>query len=156
MAIITTALNSAALIVTLQKIIYEWLVDFLTSTEVSRIYAYIVQNTDDISVDLPWCEYIIRIPSTGPTGAGAKGTEARFEHVECEIAFRAKRPGNEYDLTVLGDLLGARFRHATKGRPILGAAGLRKAVLTGPIPDNDQKFYLQRWFLTFRVEAANA
>jgi len=153
---ISTTLDSEKLLETLQKIIYEWLNTLFTiGTDVQGIYPYILQDQDAESMKNPWCEYIITIPSQGPTGAGALGTEARFRYPNIEIAFRMKRPGTELDLVLLGDKLDNFFRHATNGRPALGTAGLRMANLAGPIPDNTIKYYLLRYFLNCRVLVSN-
>ena len=155
-ATIITTLDSAKLIETLQKMIYEWLNGFLTiDTNVGGIYPRIIQDTDTETMDLPWCEYIMSVPVSAPTGGGALGTEGSFEHCRTEIAFRTKRQGSDLDLVLLGDKLRDRFKDATNGRPELGAAGLRQANLTGPFPDNSKNYYLQRWFLDFRVLATN-
>ncbi len=156
-ATITTALDSAKLIETLQKMIYEWLAAFLTiGTDVQDVYPRVMQDVDAETMGLPWCEYIISVPVTAPTGGGALNTEGTFEHCRAEIAFRMKRQGSDLDLVLLGDRLRARFKDATNGRPELGAAGLKHANLTGPFPDNGKRYYLQRWFLDCRVLAENS
>ncbi len=156
-ATITTTFDSAKMVETLQKMIYEWIIGFLTiGTDVQGVYPRIIQDSDAATMELPWCEYIISVPVTAPTGGGALNTEASFEHCRTEIAFRTKRHGSDLDLVLLGDKLRARFKNATNGRPELGAAGLRQANLTGPFPDNSKNYYLQRWFLDFRVLVTNA
>ena len=156
-ATITTALDSAKLIETLQKMIYEWLIGFLTiGTDVEGVYPRVMQDIDTESMGLPWCEYIMSVPVTAPTGGGALGTEASFEHCRTEIAFRTKPPGSDLSLVLLSDRLRDRFKDATNGRPELGAAGLKHASLTGPFSDDSKNYYLQRWFLDFRVLAENA
>ena len=156
-ATITTALYSAKRVETLQKMIYEWLAAFLTiGAEVENIYPRMIQDTETDTMKLPWCEYIVSIPVTAPTGGGALGTEGSFEHCRIEIAFRTKRKGTDLSLVLLGDKLRNRFKDATNGRPELGAAGLRQANLIGPLSDNGKSYYLQRWFLDCRVLAENS
>ncbi len=156
-ATITTALDSAKLLETLEKIIREWLVGFLTvGTDVQGIFPYVVQDADAETMEKPWCEYIISIVRTAPTGGGALGTEARFKYPRCEIAFRTKKNDKELSLVLLGDRLDDHFRDATNGRPELGKTGLRQADLMGPIKDNSKNYYLQRWFLDFRVLVQNS
>jgi len=156
-ATIITTLDSAKLVETLQKMIYEWLAAFLAiGTDVENIYPRMIQDTETDTMDLPWCEYIVSIPVTAPTGGGALGTEASFEHCRIEIAFRTKRKGTDLSLVLLGDKLRDRFKDPTNGRPELGGAGLRQANLIGPLPDNGKNYYLQRWFLDCRVLAENS
>ena len=156
-ATITTVFNSAKMIETLQKMIYEWLIAFLVpGTDVQDIYPRVIQDTDTETMKLPWCEYIISVPASDPTGGGALGTEATFERCRIEIAFRTKRQGTDLDLVLLGDKLRNRFKDANNGRPELGNAGLRQANLLGPFPDNSKTYYMQRWFLDFRVLVQNS
>ena len=156
---ITTIILSSKFIETVEKVIYEWLIDtdcFGTpGTLVEKVAAYILQDAEADDMKLPWCEYLVSVVSTEGTGAGALGTESRFKHISVEIGLRAKRPSNDYDLVVLGDKLDNFFRHATKGRPALGTAGIRKAELDGPLPDDSDKYYLRRFFLTGRVRVSN-
>lgn len=154
---ITTVLSSSELIITLEKIIYEWLTDTSCfGTNTVEVCAGIKQDNEADDMKDPWCETVVSVLSNESTGAGACNTESVFKNVSIEIAFRTKRPADDYDLTVLGDTLDNYFRHATKGRPALGAAGIRKANLVGPFPDDNERYYMRRWFLTGRVEVSNA
>jgi len=156
-ATIITEFDSAKMMETLQKMIYEWIVGFLTiGTDVHGVYPRVMQDTETETMKTPWCEYRISAPVSAPTGGGALNTEASFEHCRVEIAFRTKRKGSDLDLVLLGDKLRNRFKDATNGRPELGAAGLRHANLTSPLPDNSKNYYLQRWFLDCRVLVENS
>lgn len=157
---ISTAILSSQFIVTLEKVIYEWLTDSdcfgSGSSRLAEVSAGIKQDAEAEGMRNPWCELVVSSPITGKTGAGACNTESSFKHISVEIAFRTKRPGNLYDLTVLGDRLDNYFRNATKGRPALGGVGIRMANLSGPFPDDSERYYLRRWFLTGRVRVSNA
>jgi len=156
---IATAILSSQFIETVEKVIYEWLADPACFDEagddVAEIFAGIKQDADADSMSKPWCEYIVNVTRNESTGAGALGTESVFKHISVEIALRGKRPDDGFVLMQLGDKLDDYYRHATKGRPALGTAKIRKANLIGPLNDDSKNYYLRRWFLTGRVRVSN-
>jgi len=145
---------------TLEDIIFEWLTDPDCFSEAlikkADVYPYIRQDSDRNAMNRPWCEYQIVVRSTESTGAGALNTEARFKNIGIEIALCTAKPSKQIDLVILGDILDDFFRNATHGRPALGQAGFRKAVLTGPNPDHQPKYYQARWFLDGQILVSNA
>jgi len=156
---IVTEISSSQFIETVEKVIYEWLADEdcfdESDSQLADIHAGIKQDADSLSMTRPWCEYVVNVTRNEPTGAGALGTESIFKHINVEIALRSKRPAKDFELIQLGDTLDDYFRHATKGRPALGQAGIRKAILTGPLSDDTKQYYLRRWFLSGRVRVSN-
>ena len=137
MPLITTTLDSAKLIESIELILKEWLTSAIDSSDV-EIRPYIVQNTEAATMKAPWCEYLTTIANTGTTGGGALGTEARFKFASVEIAYRvSKTAGSELDLVLLGDKVDNYFRQPfPDGRASLGRAGLKNAVLDGPKANN--------------------
>ena len=156
---IVTAIASSNFIETVEKVIYEWLADEdcfdESGDDLAMIHAGIKQDADAQSMIKPWCEYVVNVTRNESTGAGALRTERVFKHISVEIALRSKKPGTDFGLMQLGDTLDDYFRHATKGRPALGTAGIRNANLIGPLSDDTKQYYLRRWFLTGRVRVSN-
>ncbi len=158
---ISTAISSSKFIETVEKVIYEWLTDGSCfdsdGSLVKQVHAGMLQDAEAANMTKPWCEFIVTVASNSGTGAGALKTEAVFKHINVEIGLRSKRPGEDFELIQLGDILDNYFRSstATLGRKGLGGAGIRRANLVGPFDDDSKNYYLRRWFLTGRVLVSN-
>lgn len=159
---ITTTLDPAKVIETIELIIAEWLTDpacFNTgASAIATVHAYRKQDDEQKDMKIVDVAYAVDIASIGSTGAGALRKEAVFKDVVVEMLIRGKKPLLELDVINKGDILDNYFRSQTadEGRQALGGAGLKKAVLSGPIrDDNDKRYFLHRWFLTCRVLVQN-
>ncbi|GEM_PF-6101226 len=156
---IVTTFNKDKWEETSKSIVYEWLTDDDCFQDPANSYVKVTTRKTTVrsGIIIPRCEYrYINITNT-ITGAGAQKVNAVFRRVVCELSLLVSRSsedrgGNaEYALMQRCDVLDKYFR-SSKGRPELGKAGLRKAVLQGPYPVDDKLFFRRNWLLSFEIE----